>query len=196
MRDAAATRARLLDAATSEFATCGIAGARVDRIVAVARSNKAQMYQYFGNKDALFDAVLAKNFSLIVDAVPLDGDDLPGYATHLYDAYLKYTHIVRLSTWARLERQPTGDLFNDGIDHNATKVAHIAQAQARGRVRQDLDPVDVLSLVTSMSMSWSPASVLIAAHDGETEAVHARRRNALAESVRRSFTLGASNETF
>ena len=40
-RDAEATRRRLLDAATAEFAAYGIAGARVDRIAAEARSSAA-----------------------------------------------------------------------------------------------------------------------------------------------------------
>ena len=52
-----ATRQRIMDAAASEFAERGIAGARVDRIVAAAQSNKAQLYQYFGSKELLFDAV-------------------------------------------------------------------------------------------------------------------------------------------
>jgi AcrR family transcriptional regulator len=187
MRDAAATRLRLLSSATAEFAAHGIAGARVDRIVVAARSNKSQMYEYFGNKDALFDAVLANNFSLIVDAVPLDAEDLPGYAASLYDAYLRHPHIVRLSTWARLERHAVGDLFHDGIDHNAVKVAAVAEAQACGTVRGDSTAVDVLSLVTAMSMAWSPASVLIAASAGEAEELHGRRRTALARSVQLAF---------
>ena len=55
--DAQATRRRLLDAAYSEFAQYGIAGARVDRIAEAADSNKAQIYHYFGGKIQLFDAV-------------------------------------------------------------------------------------------------------------------------------------------
>ncbi len=40
--DAEATKERLLEAATSEFAACGLAGAGVDRIAAAAGSNKAR----------------------------------------------------------------------------------------------------------------------------------------------------------
>jgi AcrR family transcriptional regulator len=58
-RDAEATRRRLLDAAAAEFARLGIAGARVDRIAEAARTNKAQIYHYFGSTDGLFVAVLA-----------------------------------------------------------------------------------------------------------------------------------------
>ena len=42
-RDATATRQRILDHATAEFARYGIAGARVDRIAAAAGSNKAML---------------------------------------------------------------------------------------------------------------------------------------------------------
>ena len=40
-RDAEATKARILEAATAEFAAHGIAGARVDRIAASAGANKS-----------------------------------------------------------------------------------------------------------------------------------------------------------
>jgi AcrR family transcriptional regulator len=181
------TRRRILDAATEEFAVYGIAGARVDRIVAAARTNKAQMYGYFGNKESLFDAVFHLHVDRIVNAVPVDGADLPGYAVRLYDAYLAHPELVRLVTWARLERNPTGDLFGDGRDHDADKLANIAEAQRAGLVDPGLAPVDVLAVVTAMSMTWSPASALIAAGPDDAAAVHERRRRALADTVRRAF---------
>ena len=61
-RDSTATKARLLEAATEEFAAHGIAGARVDRIAAAANANKQLIYAYFGSKDQLFDAVLTTRF--------------------------------------------------------------------------------------------------------------------------------------
>mgnify|MGYP000517625127 CR=1 FL=1 len=59
-RDAEATRARLIAAATEEFARHGVAGARVDRIADQARTNKAQIYHYFGPtpKTELVEAVV------------------------------------------------------------------------------------------------------------------------------------------
>ena len=57
-RSAAATKARILDAALSEFATRGFAGARVDVIAGQARANKRMLYAYVGNKDALWLATL------------------------------------------------------------------------------------------------------------------------------------------
>src|SRR6187455_3146948 len=57
-RDPAATQRKLLAAARREFAACGLAGARVDEIAARAGVNKQLVYHYFGDKDALYLAVL------------------------------------------------------------------------------------------------------------------------------------------
>lgn len=52
------TRKKLLTAARREFAKSGLAGARVDEIAARAGVNKQLLYHYFGDKDALYLAVL------------------------------------------------------------------------------------------------------------------------------------------
>lgn len=57
-RDPVATRNKLLTAARREFAQNGLAGARVDEIAARAGVNKQLVYHYFGDKDALYLAVL------------------------------------------------------------------------------------------------------------------------------------------
>jgi TetR/AcrR family transcriptional regulator len=57
-RDPVATRKKLLTAARHEFARSGLAGARVDEIAARAGVNKQLVYHYFGDKDALYLAVL------------------------------------------------------------------------------------------------------------------------------------------
>src|SRR5436190_5921594 len=57
-RHPAATRRKLLTAARREFADSGLAGARVDEIAARAGVNKQLVYHYFGDKDALYLAVL------------------------------------------------------------------------------------------------------------------------------------------
>jgi len=183
-----ASRRRLLDAATAEFATYGIAGARIDRISANANVNKAQIYKYYRSKDELFDAVFAEHLDVIVETVPVTGDDLPGYAVRLYDAYLVRPELVRLATWARLERTPVGDLYHFMPGHDEQKIRSIADAQAEGLVDPAVAPADVLAIVTTISMTWSPASPMYTAHTGEPEAVHEARRTALELTVRRAFT--------
>src|ERR1700712_1841605 len=108
MRDGQATRRRILEAAAAEFSAFGIAGARVERIAVAAKANKAQLYAYFGNKDQLFDAVWADRVKLVLAVVPLEDDDLVRYAVDLYDAFVDRPELIRLGTWVRLERTPTG----------------------------------------------------------------------------------------
>ena len=55
---AAATRARILDAALAEFTAKGLAGARVDEIAERGGVNKRMIYAHFGSKDDLWLAIL------------------------------------------------------------------------------------------------------------------------------------------
>jgi AcrR family transcriptional regulator len=57
-RDPEGMRLRILEAAKQEFATHGLAGARVDRIAAEAGANKRMLYYHVGKKDDLYLAVL------------------------------------------------------------------------------------------------------------------------------------------
>ncbi|MGA3089083.1 MAG: TetR/AcrR family transcriptional regulator [Terriglobales bacterium] len=52
------SQAAILQAAVAEFARFGIAGARTDAIARAAHVNKALLYYYFKDKDALYEAVL------------------------------------------------------------------------------------------------------------------------------------------
>jgi AcrR family transcriptional regulator len=54
------TRDRILDAAEHAFSEQGLAGARVAAIAAEAGVNKAMLFYYFGSKEGLYDAVLAR----------------------------------------------------------------------------------------------------------------------------------------
>lgn len=179
-----ATSRRILDEAAGEFAERGIAGARIDRIVAAARTNKAQLYGYFGSKDGLFDAVVADSAERLTSAGAFDGDDFTEWAVRLYDDYLRHPEQVRLTTWIRLERRPAGLAFERSS--LAPKLAAIAAAQAAGRVRPG-DPLDLLALVAAIAGAWSPVSSTWAATADEPEAEHERRRALLRESVERTL---------
>jgi AcrR family transcriptional regulator len=67
-RDPGRTRARILEAATGEFARYGLGGARVDRIAARAKANKRMLYYYFGDKEGLFLAALEDRYAHIRNA--------------------------------------------------------------------------------------------------------------------------------
>jgi len=57
-RNAERTKADILRAAREEFCEQGFNGARVDAIAARAKANKRLLYHYYGNKEALYQAVL------------------------------------------------------------------------------------------------------------------------------------------
>jgi TetR/AcrR family transcriptional regulator len=72
------SRAAILKAAVGEFAEHGIAGARTDAIARGAHVNKALLYYYFKDKDALYEAVLDHVFSgLRAQVTPVLDSDLP-----------------------------------------------------------------------------------------------------------------------
>ncbi|SDU99637.1 DNA-binding transcriptional regulator, AcrR family [Microlunatus sagamiharensis] len=186
-RDADATRARIMAAATAEFAEHGLAGGRVDRIAAAARTNKAQLYHYFGNKETLFDLVFDRYVQTHVTNGWFDPERLPEYAAGVYDYYVQDPVLVRLATWARLERTPTGDLYARAGGVDVQVVARIEMAQAQGVVVDTINPLDVYSLVVGMASSWAQSSLTFTATADDPEAEHARRRTALADAVRAAF---------
>jgi AcrR family transcriptional regulator len=66
---ASAHRRRILDAASREFAEHGFAGARVDEIARRAGINKALLYYHVGNKQAIYTAVLVRNFDRVAKGI-------------------------------------------------------------------------------------------------------------------------------
>lgn len=63
----AETRSRILDAALSEFAANGLAGARTEQIAAAAGVNKALIYYYFESKEKLYSAALEMSSGRVRD---------------------------------------------------------------------------------------------------------------------------------
>src|SRR5215469_3678209 len=63
------SRAAILKAAVREFAREGVAGARTDAIAQSAGVNKALLYYYFKDKEALYQAVLDEVFSGVRAAI-------------------------------------------------------------------------------------------------------------------------------
>jgi AcrR family transcriptional regulator len=157
VRDAEATRQRLIDAAWAEFAERGIAGARVDRVAANAQANKAQIYHYFGSKDDLFDAVWEALVTRVVDEAPIDVDDLPGFAARLADSYAKHPDMARLITWQRLER---GDdpPHAYAVESTRGNVAQIAAAQSEGRVSDRFEAGVLFGLIIHIAALWATSN--------------------------------------
>jgi AcrR family transcriptional regulator len=153
-RNADRTRARILEAATEEFAARGIGGARVSRIAEVAGCNKAMLYAYFGNKDELFDAVFSASVEKYLDEVGFDVDDLPAYAGRVFDYFEAHPDRLRLSVWYRLER-PDGQPLEAIVAVNARRLEELQRGMRRRVVPRRFTPVSLLTLIQAIATSWS-----------------------------------------
>ncbi|WP_350349011.1 TetR family transcriptional regulator [Agromyces sp. G08B096] len=151
--DTERTKRLLLDAATEEFTRHGPAGARVDRIAAAAGVNKERIYQYFGNKDALFRAVLQAELRASMDDVPMTGtgpEAVGDYAGRLFDHHLENGRIPRLVFWEGLERgDDPGD--EERLRYHARKLDAF-QAMLPGVARPAA--ADLLLTIVSLVNAW------------------------------------------
>ena len=180
--DSERTRERFLDAAFEEFVEHGLAGGRVDRIAKRAEANKQAIYAYFGSKEGLFDAVLDQRLGLLVEAVPITPEDLPGYALRLYDYLCAHPEYSRLNMWKRLERDEVTPEETEVYRHKLDGLA-----EAAGLTATEYAPINVLLIVSSMAHSWANSAPEIRALDPRASSVHeqqARHRVALDIAVR------------
>jgi AcrR family transcriptional regulator len=184
VRDAAATRARILDAAIEEFTTYGLAGARIDRIAEAAEANKRSIYVYFDSKELLFKAALHHVITDLVTAVVLTEDDLPDYAGRMFDYHLQHPQALRMSMWRQLERPTAGP---DVAGVYAEKIRVMKQRQ-RGRAPGGLPPTDLIVLIIGLAQSWllTPDDLLAAdGSDPRSSRRLASHRASIVEAARR-----------
>jgi len=149
------TKALLLAAATEEFSEKGLAGARVDRIAAAAGVNKERIYQYFGKKDELFDAVLAAELVRVMTDVPIEGHGATAvgeYAGKLFDRHTKDGALARLLFWEGLERGKNTVDRATRADHCAVKVGQML-AVLPGIDRTDA--ADLVITIVTLCDGWT-----------------------------------------
>ncbi|MFJ5215728.1 TetR family transcriptional regulator [Streptomyces sp. NPDC088354] len=184
-RDSRATAELLLTAATAEFAQYGLAGARIDRIAERAGANKRLLYVYFGDKDALFTAVLEHQVGRLAAETPLVDGDLVTYAGTRFDYLLAHPETARLAAWRRFEADHH---TASEIEGYRAKVEAVATAQRAGRVNDSLPAVDLFAMVLRITESWldaPPALLAVAGEQPRTQERLAEHRAALIEAVRR-----------
>ncbi|EFG64512.1 TetR/AcrR family transcriptional regulator [Streptomyces sp. SPB074] len=184
-RNAEETRRKILTAATEEFARHGVAGARVDRITTVDEVNNALLYRYFGSKVDLFDTVYSRVVTELIEAVPLDADDLPGYAGRVFDHHESHPEAVRLAAWRGLER-PESPVPEAVVEARRDKAARIAAAQRAGTVPSALPPESLRDLLVLLPLGGSPFGTTGGAGDGgrSTDEERARRRETMVTAAR------------
>jgi AcrR family transcriptional regulator len=150
-RDAEATKARIFEAATAEFAAYGIAGARVDRIAQNAQANKQLIYAYFGDKKKLFYKVLDKSLVDVAAMVSTDITDLDKWVDEHIDYHHKHPELLRLLMWESLEVPSAETCRSDArAARYGVKKQKIEDAQARGLVREDMPSSYMLMMLMGM----------------------------------------------
>lgn len=178
-RDSEATRQRILEAATAEFAEYGLAGARVDRIAESAAGNKQLIYQYFGNKEALFRTVVGRELARATEGVEFPDDDLEAYAAAYFDFAMANPRLMRLVAWCGLELK--GGI--EGVPAPEPKLARIAAAQASGKVSTQFSPVFLLSTLSALCTAWVPSNWYAAQLDPEALRNAAQYRDSIVRLV-------------
>ncbi|MDQ1077900.1 TetR family transcriptional regulator [Pseudoroseomonas cervicalis] len=181
------TRERILEAARREFAEHGIAGARINRIAAAARTSKERLYAYFRDKQQLLDTIKAQQMAEIAVAVPMDPADLPGYVGRLFDYLGERPEMLRIASWAALEggectQLPPGDPRRCAYE---AKLDKLRQAQRAGLVDASWEPLPLLSLMIALAGSWSRAPCEVHALAGAAGLPRQNFRAAVEEAARR-----------
>ena len=188
VRDAAATKERILEAAFEEFSTRGFAGSRVDEIADKARCNKALLYQYYGDKEALFRQVLECKMAGLED-IKEDPDSLAEAAGAFFDFYAANPWLPRMLMWEALD---FGDKKVPNEVERAQKfeqhVERIVAAQDAGTVDGALDPRQALVSLIGLIHIWFAApqtARMICGGNPYTSEALKRRRAHVVDAARR-----------
>jgi AcrR family transcriptional regulator len=148
---AAATRARILDAAVTEFTAKGFAGARVDEIAERGGVNKRMIYAHFGSKEELWLTVLETAYTAkrdeenrlhVADLAPVEAIGRlvafnlrytaahPDFVALLNQENLHRATYLNQSTSVRALYTPLLDLIRDVLARGAREGAFRADVDA------------------------------------------------------------------
>jgi AcrR family transcriptional regulator len=121
------TRDAILDEAEARFAERGFDSVSMREIAAAAGlRNQASLYHYFGNKEAMYEAVLRRGVQSLLDAVRDEGENpaVAPYLDRVLDYLREHPLLARLIQRASLDDSPVardavGDLvrplYEEGI---------------------------------------------------------------------------------
>jgi len=164
-RDAERTRLAILEAATAAFVARGLDAASVNEIAARAGVNKRMLYHYFGNKEALYVAVLERTYSGIRRAeVELKLGDLapeaamrrlvlftwtyfvehPAFLSLLNTENLHFGRHLRRSTLIQDLHSPLRGLLSDVLERGAKL----------GVFRPRVDPVQLYISIAALGFFY------------------------------------------
>ena len=162
---AEATRQRILDAALSEFAANGLAGARVDEIALRSGANKRMLYAHFGSKEELWLTVLERAYAAKrAEERALEVEHLPPAEAmaRLARFNLRYTaahpEFVALLNQENIHRaaylQRSAEvraLYSPLVDSLRAVLQRGAEA---GVFRRDVDPLQLYVTMLALGHFW------------------------------------------
>ncbi|SLN61029.1 TetR/AcrR family transcriptional regulator [Roseisalinus antarcticus] len=166
-RDASRSRGLILQAALEEFSEHGHSGARVDRISRRAGVSKPLIYDYFGDKDAIYAAALKESYVQIRQAESeLDFDSVdPEEAIRKLVRFTlghfreKPWFIAMLNT-ENLRGGSTIRTLEDAAGVQSVLLQRLTEILRRGAdqgvFRDNVDPRDFY--VSIASLCWFPVS--------------------------------------
>jgi AcrR family transcriptional regulator len=188
VRDAAATKERILEAAFEEFSTRGFAGSRVDDIADKARCNKALLYQYYGDKESLFRQVLQCKMAGL-QTIKENQESFAQAAGEFFDFYAANPTLLRMQMWEALdygsEAVPNEKERTRKFDQH---VERLVDAQNAGTIDPALDPRQTLVSLIGMIQIWfsSPQIArMICGGNPYTKDALKRRRAHVMDAARR-----------
>lgn len=165
IRNAVRTRQAIIDAATEEFATLGLGGARIDAIAARAGINKRLLYYYFGNKEALFQAVLERAYEKIRTAesmLQLDEIDpveairrLVSFTWHYYLGHPEFITLLNsenLHQAIHLKKSERIREMNSPLIETLQQV--LERGRAAGLFRAGVDPLQLYISIAGLSFFY------------------------------------------
>ena len=143
---------RILDAALTEFAAKGFAGARVDAIARTARINKRMLYHYFGDKEGLFREVLRRKIaerSAFLSSAPEDAVEM---LPHWFQLACRDRNWIRLLEWEALQWGDKPVIDEERRQESLGRaVERTRQQQLRGLFAAEYDPGQLLLAMMSLT---------------------------------------------
>lgn len=154
---------RLLAAALTEFALHRRSGARTNRIARRAGVNQQLIHYYFGTKDGLYLAVLARaaqEAGAALARIPLVGltavERLRRLVRGQFDFFLAHPHHTVVLVQADAPAQgPAAGVADHWADAATRPVVElVTEGQATGFFRDDVDPLHHARLALALNLSW------------------------------------------
>ncbi len=155
------TKRNILEVATAEFSAMGLAGARVDSIAERTNTTKRMLYYYFGSKDGLYEAVLDKVYGDIraleqdlhvSELEPVEG--MRRLVEFTFDYHDRHRDFVRLVTIENIHGAKYLEQLKTFRSRNASVIVTIedllTRGVASGQFRDDLDPIDLHLMISSL----------------------------------------------